>query len=140
MNRKTIAKYFKYLEEIGLVVLDEKGEYYNLTLLNPEDANLIDDLTITKLLNVFQRNSVNIYMCILNNYYSNGQKPFILTIRQIKDFIGIATTTTSNNGIVDDTIEILKRLKLLDYQMVYENEKSYFQFKWVKRKLPELEP
>ena len=53
MNRKTIAKYFKYLEEIGLVVLDEKGEYYNLTLLNPEDANLIDDLTITKLLNVF---------------------------------------------------------------------------------------
>ena len=43
--------------------------------------------------------------------------------------IGIATTTTSNNIIIDDTIDILKRLGLLDFKMAYgEDNKTYLQF------------
>lgn len=142
MSRKTIAKYFEHLKEKGLIHLGEedRGEdsnYYYLTTLAREDANLIEYHTLMKLTNVLQRNSLNIYSYLINQYYYNRQQPYIITIRQIKDFIGIATSTTSNNMIVDDTLDILRRLQLIDYRMKYENEKSYFEIQWVRQRLPE---
>ena len=87
-------------------------------------------------MNVFQKNSSSIYIYLFNRYFANDQKPFIVTMRQIKEFIGIATSTTSNNMLIDDTLDILKRLKLLDYEIIYQDGKTMFQFKWVKNKLP----
>ena len=58
-------------------------------------------------MNVLQKNSISIYIYLFNRYYANGCEPFIATMRQIKEYIGIAVTTTSNNLIVSDTIEIL---------------------------------
>ena len=134
MSRKTIAKYFKHLEEKGLIQLQSDGYYY-LTVLDEEEANLIEYNTLSKLINVFQKNSLSIYIYLFNRYYASGFQPFIATIKQIKDFIGIATTTTSNNIIVDDTIDILKRLGLLDYKIKFEENKSYLEFQWVKNSL-----
>ena len=134
MSRKTIAKYFKYLEDKGLIQLQDDGYYY-LTILDATEANLIEYNTLSKLINVLQKNSLSIYVYLFNRYYANGFQPFIATIKQIKEFIGIATTTTSNNIIVDDTIDILKRLGLLDYRIRVEDNKSYLEFQWVKNAL-----
>lgn len=134
MSRKTIAKYFKYLEDKGLIQLQDDGYYY-LTILDATEANLIEYNTLSKLINVLQKNSLSIYVYLFNRYYANGFQPFIATIKQIKEFIGIATTTTSNNIIVDDTIDILKRLGLLDYRIKTEDNKSYLEFQWVKNAL-----
>ena len=134
MSRKTIAKYFKYLEDKGLIQLQDDGYYY-LTILDATEANLIEYNTLSKLINVLQKNSLSIYVYQFNRYYANGFQPFIATIKQIKEFIGIATTTTSNNIIVDDTIDILKRLGLLDYRIKTEDNKSYLEFQWVKNAL-----
>lgn len=134
MSRKTIAKYFKYLEDKGLIQLQDDGYYY-LTILDATEANLIEYNTLSKLINVLQKNSLSIYVYLFNRYYANGFQPFIATIKQIKEFIGIATTTTSNNIIVDDTIDILKRLGLLDYRIKVEENKSYLEFQWVKNSL-----
>lgn len=134
MSRKTIAKYFKYLEDKGLIQLQDDGYYY-LTILDATEANLIEYNTLSKLINVLQKNSLSIYVYLFNRYYANGFQPFIATIKQIKEFIGIATTTTSNNIIVDDTIDILKRLGLLDYRIKTEDNKSYLEFQWVKNVL-----
>ena len=134
MSRKTIAKYFKHLEDKGLIELKDDGYYY-LTVLEDEEANLIEYNTLSKLINVFQKNSLSIYIYLFNRYYASGFQPFIATIKQIKDFIGIATTTTSNNIIIDDTIDILKRLGLLDFRIKFEDNKSYLEFQWVKNSL-----
>ena len=134
MSRKTIAKYFKHLEDKGLIQLQSDGYYY-LTVLDDDEANLIEYNTLSKLIIVFQKNSLSIYIYLFNRYYASGFQPFIATIKQIKDFIGIATTTTSNNIIVDDTIDILKRLGLLDYKIKFEENKSYLEFQWVKNSL-----
>lgn len=134
MSRKTIAKYFKHLEDKGLIQLQSDGYYY-LTILDDDEANLIEYNTLSKLINVFQKSSLSIYIYLFNRYYASGFQPFIATIKQIKDFIGIATTTTSNNIIVDDTIDILKRLGLLDYKIKFEENKSYLEFQWVKNSL-----
>ena len=135
MSRKTISKYFNYLLEKGLII-DKEDKYYYLKVLNNEDANLIEYKTLSKLMNVLQRNSISIYIYLFNRFYANNGEPFIATCKQIKDYLGIATTTTSNNLIVIDTIDILSRLGLMEYQMVYEEEKSYIQFNWIKNKLP----
>ena len=113
MGRKTIAKYFNYLEEQGFVKLGEDNYYY-LTVLPADSAHLIEYNTLLKLMNVFQRYSLSIYVYLFNRYYANVCQPFVATIAQIKSYVGAATSTTSNNGFVDDTIEILKRLNLLD--------------------------
>ena len=137
MSRKTIAKYFKHLEDRGFIKLNEEDEYYYLTVLDSSEANLIEYNTLTKLLNVMQRNSINIYVYLFNRYYANGRNPFIATLKQIKDFIGIATTTTSNNILIDDTLDILKRLGLLEYSLITgADNKTYLEFQWVKNKLP----
>ena len=137
MSRKTIAKYFKHLEDEGLILLNENDGYYYLKLLGNESARLIEYNTLSKLMNVFQKNSISIYIYLLNKYWAAGYSPFIATMKQIKDFIGIASTTTSNNLIIDDTIDILKRLGLLDYEIVWKEGKSFFQFRWVQNRLPE---
>ena len=136
MSRKTIAKYFSYLIDSNLVS-DEGDEYYYLTVLDGSEANLIEYNILLKMMNVFQKNSINIYIYLFNKYYSNSFQPFIATFRQIKEYIGIATTTTSNNAIIDDTIDILKRLGLLDYKLkVLEDNKTCLEFLWVKNELP----
>lgn len=53
MDRKTIAKYFKHLEEKGLITLNENDNHYYLTLLEDYEANLIECKTLNKLMNVF---------------------------------------------------------------------------------------
>lgn len=138
MSRKTIAKYFNHLEDKGLVFYNEQDGYYYLTVLDQSEANLIEYRTLSKLINVLQRNSISIYIYLFNRYYANGKTSFIATIKQIKDFIGIATTTTSNNIIIDDTLDILKRLGLLDFGLVSgEDNRTYLEFKWIKNKLPD---
>lgn len=138
MSRKTIAKYFKHLEDKGLIIFNSEDEYYYLTILDQTEANLIEYKTLSKLMNVLQKNSISIYIYLFNRYYANGRTSFIATMKQIKDFIGIATTTTSNNIIIDDTLDILKRLGLLDFRIVSgEDNKTYLEFKWIKNKLPD---
>ena len=53
MGRKTIAKYFKYLEDRGLVYLNEETKSYCLPKLENSDANLIELNTLLKMMNVF---------------------------------------------------------------------------------------
>lgn len=136
MSRKTIAKYFKHLEDKGFIKLNEEDGFYYLTILDASEATLIECQTLSKLMNVLQKNSISIYNYLFNRYYASGKHPFIATLKQIKEFIGIATTTTSNNIIVDDTLDILKRLGLLDYGLVQKEDKTYLEFKWIKNKLP----
>lgn len=134
MTRKTIKKYFDYLLEIGLV---EEGpdEYYYLTTLEKDEANLIDYTTLAKLMNVLQKRSISIYIYLFNRYYASGFEPFIATSKQIKEYIGIASSTTSNNLLVTDTLEILEKLGLLKTEIIHKDEKTYIQFLWVKNKL-----
>jgi hypothetical protein len=56
-------------------------------------------------------------------------------MKQIKEYIGMATSTTSNNIVIDDTLDILKRLGLLEYELTYQDGKSLLMFKWVKNAL-----
>lgn len=140
MSRKTVAKYFQFLVNEGLVI-DQDDDFYYLKVLGRTDANLIEYRTLVKMMNVLQRNCISVYVYLFNRYYANGCEPFIATMKQIKEFIGIATSTTSNNVQIADMIEFLERLGLLHMEMTEpdEDNKTYMEFQWVRNKLPELE-
>lgn len=135
MARKTIAKYFDYLIQKGLVT-EGQDDFYYITVLPSDSAHLIEYKTLYKLMNVLQKHSLSIYVYLFNRYYSNGCQSVIVTMSQIKNYVGAATTTTSNNGFIDDTIDILKRLKLLDMDLIFQDGKSLMRFNWVSNKLP----
>jgi DNA-binding IclR family transcriptional regulator len=52
MNRRTIAKYFEHLQEQKLISEKQEDGYYYLTVLEREEANLIEYTTLSKLMNV----------------------------------------------------------------------------------------
>lgn len=136
MERRTISKYFKWLIEQGFLIPDEKDEYYNISVLGKDEANIIYYETLAKLMTVFRRHSIDIYQYLYSRYCANGKKAFIATVQDIKRYIGVATTTTSNNAIVSDTLDILRRLKLLDYHYVEDSCKTRIEFTWVVDRLP----
>ena len=137
MERRTIAKYFNHLIEKGLIT-DNGDDYYYLELLPNDEANLIEYNTLSIMMNTMQRHCINIYIYLFNRYYANGCEPFVATIKQIKTYLGVATTTTSNNKFVSDSIQILQLLGLLKYKEIYQDEKTLLQFIVVKNKLPEV--
>lgn len=138
LGRRTIPKYIQMLLEQELLEDGDDGYYY-LSILNQGEAYLIEFNTLQKLTHTLQRNAISIYVYLLNRYWMNGQQPFVATMAQMKEYIGHSTATTSNNMIISDILEILKRLKLLDYNLEQDEIKSYLSFKFVKNKLPDLD-
>lgn len=136
MSKYSIAKYFKKLIEWGLIYEDENDpNFYYITVLDAEDANLIEYKTLTVLMSVMQKRSISIYVYLYNRFFANACQPYKLLLSSVKDYIGIASTTTSNNCAIVDTFNILKRLDLLDYELVWENDKSFYQVNWVRNQL-----
>jgi hypothetical protein len=138
MNRKTIAKYFTHLLDEKLVVFDEDDGYFYLTTLSPKQANLIEYHTLDKMMHVLQDHAISIYVYIFNCYWANGCEQVSISMRAIKEHIGIATSTTSNNAVIMDTIEILERLGLLRMNMVSDGSRMHMVFNDVRNSLPEM--
>lgn len=135
MERRTIAKYFKFLLVKGLVY-DMGDEFYYIEVLPANEATLIEYETLMKMMNTLQRHVIDLYIYLFNRYYANGCQPFIGTMKQIKSYLGMATSTTSNNMLISDGIEILERLGLLTSKKVFEDGKTRIYFMRVANRLP----
>ena len=86
-------------------------------------------------MNVLKQDAISVYSYLFNRYYANGLEPFYASISSIKEFIGRATDTTSNNIVIVDMIDILKRLGLMEFELINKDGKSQYKFYWVKNKL-----
>ena len=139
MSKYSISKYFKKLIDIGLIYENEDdNKYYYLTVLEPNEAMLIEVRTLETLMNTMERHVIDIYSYLYNRYFANGQQSYIITLAQIKDFIGAAVSTSSNNYKIICTFEILERLGLLSFELTWKDGFSFYQINWVRNKLPEL--
>lgn len=138
IGRKTLKKKFEYLIAMGLVIPNPDKKYYELLELEKQYSHLIELNTLTKLTQTLQDFCTSIYTYIFNEWYKNDKKPFITTIKQIKEYLGISTNTTSNNNKVTNCFEILFRLGLIKYQYLIKEEKTFFQFYDIKHKLPDI--
>lgn len=105
MDRRTVAKYMKAVENFGLVEKDNSG--IKLKKLPP---TLVPYITLRRLVNALHKNSVSIFIYLLNRYIANGEKGFYITYTRLKEIIGISTSSTSNNKIVADILYVLAAL------------------------------
>lgn len=120
MDRRTISRYVQKLIEMQL--LEKQADGYKLKFLEPSAATLVPCPTLRQIQNSLHRNSVSIFVYLLNRYIANEEKPFYITYLQLKKYIGIATSTTSNNVVISDIMKTLRTMGLIEYHLVQTEE------------------
>lgn len=96
---------------------DDDNKVYVLEQLESSAATLIPFETLRKLVNSLNRNSINIYVYLLNRYLASKEAEFIITHKELKEHIGISSSSTSNNVVINDILEILSCLGLVEYEL-----------------------
>ena len=66
--------------------------------------------------NSLNHNAISLFVYLLKRYIANNEQEYVVTMAQMKNFIGIASSTTSNNEVITDILEVLKLLGLVDYE------------------------
>ena len=138
LTRQTVSTKFKNLISLGLIVKDEERKRYILKRLDQADGSLIPLKTLKVLNNTLSHNSISTFVYLLNRFIAAGETPYVVTLKQVKEFIGIAASTSSNDDIVTDIFQVLKLVGLIDYSKTYsEDFKSYFTIKSVRNMIKE---
>lgn len=126
--RTTVSKCFKELVQLGLIDFDrdKKGKVtrYILVELPHDIASLIPTETLAKLNSNFHRYLVSIYVFLVKTYNSKkvDRQSFIVRMAAIKNFIGVSTSTSSNNEDIIDKLKILNTIGLIKWH--YFNPKA----------------
>ena len=120
MDRRTVSRYVKRLTALEL--LEEREYEYVLKKLEPSAATLVPCPTLRQIQNSLHRNSVSIFVYPLNRYIANEEQEFYISYVSLKKYIGISTSTASNNVVVSDIMKTLKALGLIDYKLVQTAE------------------
>lgn len=138
MSRQTLSNKFKYLINLGFVEYIEDEKRYKLNYLDKDIASLIPYETLKYINCTLSYNSINIFVYLLNRFIANGEKPFIATIDQMKDFIGFSKKTRSNNYIIYNILIALTNLNLIEYELQpIDVEKTVLMFKKVSNEMSE---
>lgn len=116
LKRATTSTKFKNLIALGLISEIPSEKRYRLDYLDKSVASLIPYETLRKLNNSLNHNAISLFVYLLKRYIANNEQEYVVTMAQMKNFIGIASTTTSNNEVITDILEVLKLLGLVDYE------------------------
>lgn len=92
---------------------DDDNKRYLLRQLENVTATLVPYNTLRQLVNALNRNTINIFVYLLNRYIASGETEFIITHKELKDRIGISSSSSSNNIVINDILDILQRLGLV---------------------------
>lgn len=124
LTRQTVSTRFKHLLEIGLIRYEESDKRYQLCSVDKTLCSLVPFETLRKLNNTLNQNTISIYVYLLKRFIANGEKPYQVLMTQMKKFIGITTSTTSNNIVITDILRILQLLKLIDLEYIKEKKEE----------------
>lgn len=118
LTRQTTSSKFKNLIALGLIEYIEKEQRYKLNYLDKTLCSLVPYDTLRAINNTLSQNAISIFVYLLKRYIANGEKEYIVTMGQMKKFIGIAVSTSSNNCIITDILNILSLIGLVEYNVV----------------------
>ena len=138
LSRQTVSTKFKNLKELGLIEEVDKNTY-QLIELSAGIASLVPYNTLKLITDTLNDNSISTYIYLLNCYYGNDCRPFQFTLDQIKGYIGISTSTRSNNDIVTNILYVLEKIGLIKYSLStvkqetdsFQNVKTIYQLDWL---------
>ena len=138
LSRQTVSTKFKNLKDLGLIEEINK-DTYQLIELSADIASLVPYNTLKLITDTLNDNSISTYVYLLNCYYSNDCRPFQFTLDQIKNYIGISTSTRSNNDIITNILYVLEKIGLIKYSLgtmkqeadSFQNVKTIYQLDWL---------
>ena len=138
LSRQTVSTRFKNLIQLGLID-DKNNDTYELVTLDNNVAWLIQSELLQLMIDSLSQNTVSTYVYLFNRFYANGNKPFQFTVEQIKNHIGISTTTRSNDEIVSNILFVLQKLGVIKYTLTtvkqdsdsFNNVKTIHQLDWI---------
>ena len=116
LKRATTSTKFRNLESLGLISEIPSEKLYQLNYLDKSVSSLIPYETLRKLNNSLNHNAISLFVYLLKRYIANNEREYVVTMAQMKNFIGIASTTTSNNEVITDILEVLNLLGLVEYE------------------------
>ena len=116
LSRQTVSTRFKNLKELGLIT-EKNKDIYELKKLENDLAALIPFDTLSLLVDALSDNAISVYTYLLIQYIKNGNKPFIFTLEQLKQQVGICATTRSNDNIITNILFVLEKIGLIKYRM-----------------------
>lgn len=117
LKRAAASRKFKNLIELGLIEYIEAEKRYKLIYLDKSVASLVPFKTLAKLNNTLNQNSISLFVYLLKRYIANGEKEFSPTMSQMKQFCGISDSSSSNNVVINDILEVLSLLGLVEYEL-----------------------
>lgn len=123
MDRRTVSTYVKKMLQMGLFEIAANGDY-KVNALESKAAMLVPFKTLRQIMYSLHKNSVNIFIYLLNRYIANGETGYYVTYYSLKKYIGIAVSTTSNNVIISDILNTLQLLGLVEYEIQQTGEKK----------------
>lgn len=81
--------------------------------------------------NALSRYAVSLFVYLMNRYLAAGETEYQTTMAQMKEYIGIATSTTSNNDVINDILFVLTKLGLIEYEVRSKDNKTHIYIKKV---------
>ena len=138
ITRQTVSNKFKNLIELGLI--EKKDDIYLIKYLNKNSAMIINYQVLKLIIDTLSENAINTYVWLFNEYCKKQYKSFKFTLEQVKQGIGICSTTRSNDDVITNILFVLKKIGLIDYQLTaekqdsssFENIKTIYQLNWLK--------
>lgn len=125
LSRQKASEKFKNLIELGLLIEDPENRRYRLQPLEKDICSLVPYETLRKINNALSHYAISIYVYLLSCYIANGEKPYMVTMMRLKNFIGISANTSSNNCIITDILDILQLIGLIKFSVEYDGEKKH---------------
>lgn len=141
-TRQTASTRFKNLKDLGLIQ-EYNNEYYELMFLENNLASLVPYDTLKLITDTLNQNTISIYIYLLNTFYANKEQGFQISLEQLKKYIGICSTTRSNDDIVTNILFLLQKIGLIDYKMstmvqkddIFQNIKTIYEVTMVRNKI-----
>lgn len=119
ISRQTVTTRYNKLIALGLIQDTAQGPV--LIDIPANQAFLIPQETLRKLVNALNENSITTYVYLFNRYIANAEQPYEFTLTQLKSQCGLGIASSSNNYIINDILEVLKALGLIEYH--YETKR-----------------
>lgn len=138
MTRQTASKKFNNLIDLGLVVKKDDDKFLIRELGN-DIASLVPYKTLKLITDTLSEHSINTYVYLFNRYYANGCRSFQFTLSQVKENIGICSTTRSNDDTITNILFVLQKIGLIKYQLTtkeqndtnFKNIKTVYELEWL---------
>lgn len=118
MTRKTLAKYFGGLIDLGLV--EEREDKWVLVELGSKGFSLEEEI-LGRLVETKERYLITLYVYLKKGKWlleNSGKEDVPVLLGPIKRYIGVNDNSTGNNYVITDLFEEMRALGLLQWKLV----------------------